>query len=37
MRFMSARIDKIVRLVIVMLHKNIRGFPETDWMRRAER
>ena len=34
MRFMSARIDKVVRLVIVMLHKNIRGFPETEWMRR---
>ena len=34
MRFMAARIDKIVRLVIVMLHKNIRGFPETEWMRR---
>ena len=34
MRFMTARIDKIVRLVIVVLHKNIRGFPETEWMRR---
>ena len=34
MRVMAGRIDTVVTMVIVMLHKNIRGFPETEWMRR---
>ena len=34
MHYLTKRIELLTTLTLVCIHKNVRGFPETQWMRR---
>ena len=34
MHYLTRRIELLTTLTLVCIHKNVRGFPETSWMRR---